>query len=182
MARLILIRHGNAAAGFDADADPGLDETGRAQAEAMAAALAAAGPLPILVSPLRRTRETAAALEHRWKRDARVEPRIAEIPSPTTDLKARGLWLREIAPKRWPELGERLQRWRDDVIETLLEIKEDSALVTHFIPINVAVGSARDDDRLISFQADNCSRTVLDNTGGRLAIVALGAEGTTRIL
>lgn len=177
-----MVRHGKAAAGFDADHDPGLDEVGRAQAEAMAAALAPAGPLLILASPLRRTRETAAALERRWNVAARVEPRIAEIPSPTQDLTARGLWLREIAPRSWPELDAPLHRWRESLLETLLAIMEDTVLVTHFIPINVAVGQAIGDDRLVCRQPDNCSRTILDNTGGKLTIIAPGAEGSTRIL
>ena len=60
MSRLVLVRHGRAAAGWDADADPGLDATGREQADAVAAALAPEGPLPVVVSPMRRTRETAA--------------------------------------------------------------------------------------------------------------------------
>ena len=37
MTRLILVRHGRAAGGWDDDLDPGLDDLGRAQAEAMAA-------------------------------------------------------------------------------------------------------------------------------------------------
>ncbi len=61
MSRLILVRHGRAAGGWDDDLDPGLDELGRAQAEAMADLVAPRGPLPILVSPMRRCRETAAA-------------------------------------------------------------------------------------------------------------------------
>ena len=59
MSGLVLVRHGRPAAGWDADPDPGLDPEGVAQAERMAAALAPSGPLPIVVSPKRRTRETA---------------------------------------------------------------------------------------------------------------------------
>ena len=54
VSRLILVRHGRAAGGWDDDLDPGLDDLGRAQAEAMADLVAPLGPLPILVSPLRR--------------------------------------------------------------------------------------------------------------------------------
>ena len=46
-----------------------------------------------MVSPLRRTRETAAALEQIWGVTAVVDDRVAEIPSPTDDLAARGAWL-----------------------------------------------------------------------------------------
>jgi broad specificity phosphatase PhoE len=177
-----MVRHGRAAAGFDQDRDPGLDEVGRSQAEAMATKLAPEGPLPILTSPLRRTRETASALERRWGTAARIEPRIAEIPSPVSDLAARGQWLREIAPRRWPELDPALRAWRDDVVQALKAIPEDTVLVSHFIPLNVAVGYATGDDRLICFQPDNCSCTVFDNTGGQLAIATLGGEAVTRVL
>ena len=180
--RLYLVRHGQAAAKFDADRDPGLDEAGKRQAEAMAESLAPKGPLPIWVSPLRRTRETAALLERRWRSEAIVESRIAEIPSPVADLAARGRWLREIAPRRWPELDPPLRQWRETLLATLIGIRNDTVLVSHFIPINVAVGHVRGDDRVVCFQPDNCSITILGIENGRLTIAALGAEAPTRIL
>jgi broad specificity phosphatase PhoE len=88
--RLYLVRHGKAAASFSEGRDPGLDATGAAQAEAMAERLAPLGPLPIITSPLRRTRETAATLENRWRFTARIEPAVGEIPSPMQDPTARG--------------------------------------------------------------------------------------------
>jgi broad specificity phosphatase PhoE len=92
--RLYLVRHGKAAAAFSEAPDPGLDVSGVAQAEAMAARLAPLGPLPIVTSPLRRTRETAVPLETRWRYTARIEPTVGEIPSPMDDPVARGAWLR----------------------------------------------------------------------------------------
>ena len=56
MATLYLVRHGQAAASWGEDPDPGLNALGHGQAARMAAAL---GPMPIMISPLRRTRETA---------------------------------------------------------------------------------------------------------------------------
>ena len=44
MTRLYLVRHGRAAAGWDTDPDPGLDEIGRGQAQAVAAPACAARP------------------------------------------------------------------------------------------------------------------------------------------
>ena len=85
MALVHLVRHGRATGGWDVDPDPGLDDLG-------VAAGGAAGrparrrwrpaPLPIVTSPLRRCRETAAPLAARWGVDAVVEPLVAEIPSP----------------------------------------------------------------------------------------------------
>ena len=70
MPRLILVRHGRAAAGWGADLDPGLDELGRTQAENVAKVLAPQGPLPIVTSPLRRCQETAAPLAALWQNAA----------------------------------------------------------------------------------------------------------------
>ena len=73
--RLLLLRHGPTpavrAAAFGAD--EGLDERGRAAAAALAGVLPSQGST--LVSPARRTRETAEAL---GRRDAVVLPELAE--------------------------------------------------------------------------------------------------------
>lgn len=181
MTRLILVRHGRAAAAWDADHDPGLDDVGRAEAEAMADALAPAGPLPIVVSPLRRARETAAALERRWDVEARVEPCVGEIPSPTDDLAARGDWLRQVLVRRWSELEPSLHRWQVSVLGALLGLGTDTVVVTHFVAINAAVGWATGDDRVVCFSPANCSRTVLEHDGETLRVVELGAQSATLV-
>jgi broad specificity phosphatase PhoE len=182
MSRIYLVRHGRAAADWGAHVDPGLDDVGRAQAEAMAEQLAPKGPLPLIASPLRRTRETAAALERRWEVGARIEPLVGEIPSPVEDLAARAEWLRGIMPCRWPELDVSLRRWREAVIEALGTIAEDTVVVSHYIAINAAVASALGDERVTCFRPDHCSCTVLDIVDGRLVLIELGAEGATRVL
>ena len=96
MPRLYLVRHGKASANWAVAADPGLDEIGRAEAEATAQELASKGPLPILSSPLARARETAAPLERLWEAHARIEPGVAEVPSPDVPLETRGEWLRAL--------------------------------------------------------------------------------------
>ena len=50
------------------------------------------------------------------------------------------------------------------VIEALREISEETVVVSHYIAINVAVGSAIGDDRITCFRPDYCSCTVLDVT------------------
>jgi broad specificity phosphatase PhoE len=182
MPRIYLIRHGKAAAGFDRHLDPGLDETGHEQARAMAAALGPIGPLPIYVSPLLRTRETARPLEQIWGRAATVDARFAELPSPGLDLAERGEWLRRILPGRWADMAPALLDWRRHLLAALGEITKDSVVVTHFIPINTIVGAATGDDQLIVFRPDNCSCTVIDVADGRIILVERGAEAATRIL
>lgn len=179
MARLILVRHGRAAAGWDSDHDPGLDDAGRAQAEAMAASLAPRGPLPIVSSPLRRARETAAALEQRWGTSAVVEATVGEIPSPTSDLAERGRWLREVLQSKWPAAPADVVSWRRSVLGWLTTQEADALVVTHYVLINVAVGAATNDDRLVCCHPDNCSVTEIDVADGKLSVVQLGDEAVT---
>jgi broad specificity phosphatase PhoE len=180
--RVILVRHGKAAAPWGADLDPGLDETGRAQAARMAAGLAAGAPRDLVVSPLRRTRETAAPLAAAWGLTARLEPRVAEIPSPNLDPESRSAWLRGVMAGRWGTLTPELQAWRASVIAALVGLSRPTVVVSHFIAINVAVGAALDDDRVVVFAPDNCSKTLLDVVRGRLLLVEKGTEAKTKVL
>ncbi|MET0325987.1 MAG: histidine phosphatase family protein, partial [Ilumatobacteraceae bacterium] len=114
MAIVHLVRHGRASAGWDTDPDPGLDELGAAQAEALADRMS--GPRPIVTSPLRRCRETADALARRWDVVPDVEPLVAEMPSPDgVPMGERTIWLRAAMTGTWSELGERYTAFRDGV-------------------------------------------------------------------
>ena len=97
MAKITMVRHGKAEAGFGGAMDPGLDALGRAQAQAVAQKLAAIGPLPILSSPLARTQQTAAPLAALWSQKPVIADAVAEIPSPKgMTLEARVAWLRKL--------------------------------------------------------------------------------------
>ena len=183
MIRLYLVRHGRPLARYDQDHDPGLDDVGRAQAGVAADGLAPVGPLPVVTSPLRRTRETAAAFEDRWGVTATVETAVGEINSPTDDLAERSAWLADIlrGRRRWTELDDERRRWRDDVIGALLARAEDTVVVTHYIAINAAVGSASGDDHVVVFRPDNGSCTVLESDGATLGLVELGRQAETAI-
>jgi broad specificity phosphatase PhoE len=181
MAIVRLVRHGHAAAGFDADHDPGLDELGHEQATAMAAALGPIGPLPLRTSPLRRTRETAAALEQVWGTVAEVDARVAEIPSPTDDLAARSAWLREAMAGSWPDLGPELVGWRDRLVSAVAELQADTVVVTHYVAINAVIGMARGLDRLVVAPVDNCSITTVSTAGGSIEVLEVGSTGLTEV-
>jgi len=89
------VRHGRAAAGWDTHVDPGLDDVGRVQAVAAADRLESLGAQPIVTSPLQRCQQTAAVLATRWDVTPRVEPLVAEIPSPDgVPMEDRVAWLR----------------------------------------------------------------------------------------
>ena len=96
MAKIYLIRHGQAAAGFTSDPDPGLDQIGQSQAEAAADLLMAHTPLTLLSSPLKRAQETAQPLASRLAQSVGIEPRVAEVPSAGLSLEERGPWLQQV--------------------------------------------------------------------------------------
>ena len=84
--------------------DPGLGELGRAQAEQVAAELAALGPLPIISSPLARARETAEPLARLWKCEAAIETAVSEVPSSSRNLDERAQWLGKFLASSWRSL------------------------------------------------------------------------------
>lgn len=182
LVRLYLVRHGRPAAGFAEAVDPGLDATGKAQAVSVAQELAVLGPLALATSPLKRARETAAPFEEMWQTTARVEPTVAEIPTPMSDPRTRSAWLREAMRGRWVDLPHVQQQWRERLIATLAAIPVATVITTHFIAINAAVGMATGDARMICCEPDHCSCTVLEVGSGRLQLVSLGKQRETQIL
>lgn len=182
MPRLYLVRHGKAAAGYGEDPDPGLDEEGLAQARTVASTLQALGPLPILVSPLRRCRETAAPLEDRWGAAARVEPAIAEVAAPVDDLAGRSAWLGGAMAGHWSDLEEAPRRWRERLLECVRGVDTDTVLVTHFVAINAVIGAATGDPRVLVDRLANASITTIDQRDGTLELVGSGAVGHSEVL
>ncbi len=181
MPRIYLVRHGKAAAGWDGHPDPGLDPLGQTQSRIAADFLAPLGPLAIRSSPLARARETAAFLAEIWNVEPLIEPRVAEIPSPSEDLAQRSAWLKTAMAGTWADLEPRYRQWRDTVIECLRGIEDDTVIFSHFIAINVAVGHVEGDDRIVCFRPDNASITQLTLTDGQLALAELGSEANTEV-
>lgn len=181
MTRLCLVRHARPTSSWDAGGDPGLDDVGRAQANAMAATLAAEDRRAIATSPLQRTRETAAALADVWKTTAVVEPQVGEIPTPLGAEQSRSAWLRTTLGGRWSTLADDLQDWRDDVLAALRAFEQDTVVVTHFVAINAAVGAAAGDDRVVVFSPDYASITEIEVDRSGISLVCLGAESSTTI-
>ena len=181
MTRLLLVRHAHPSANWDRDVDAGLDGLGDRQARALVDVLAPSGPLPIVTSPLRRTRETAAPLAEHWGLTPVAEHAVGEIPSPVDDLVQRGAWLREVLAGRWSDAGPELHRWRTALLEALRAIEVPTVVVTHYVAINAAVGAATGDDRLVTFSPGHASITELVVEDGALRVVALGDEGMTTI-
>jgi broad specificity phosphatase PhoE len=183
MTRVHLVRHGRAAAGWDTDPDPGLDDLGRSQALEAAVMLGALAPCALVSSPLRRCQETAAPLAERWAGPVAIEPRVAEIPSPDgVPMGERVDWLRAAMQGTWADLGERYTTFRDGIIVALAELPTDTVVFSHFVAINAVIGAATNDDRLVIRSLDNCSITVVEIDADRsVRLLAGGHEADTLI-
>jgi broad specificity phosphatase PhoE len=185
MATIRLVRHGRATGGWDADPDPGLDEVGLLQAEAVAGAVASlrVGDRPQLVtSPLRRCRETAAPLAARWDVEPVVEPLVAELPSPDgVPFGARVPWLQQAIRGTWTVLGPRYVDYRDAFVAYVAALTEDTVVVSHFIAINTVIGHCAGDDRVMINRLDNTSITVVETSPAGLTLVSVGAEADTQL-
>jgi broad specificity phosphatase PhoE len=190
MALIQLVRHGKASAGFGSHRDPGLDDVGRAQSQAVANLLEnqhrnANKPtknLPLLLSsPLARAQETAIPLKNLWQVDVSIEKRVAEIPSPTPDLSERAKWLQNAMAGNWSDLDEDSRQWRQDIVDFLLCCEKDCIIFSHYVAINAAVSYAQGDDRMRVFAPDNCSVTSFDNSSGALVVSDLGLTAETLV-
>ena len=180
MSRLLLVRHGQAAAGWESDPDPGLDEVGRRQAKEMAETVGQNDPRPLLTSPRRRARETAEALADQWRVEAIVDPGVGDVEAPAMDPAQRGPWLRSFMAGTWEDKPQELLAWRQRVVAKLLDLgAADCVVVTHFFPINIAVGEATGDPRVVCFAPDNCSVTEVAIEDGKFRVVQMGREDRT---
>lgn len=179
---IYLIRHGQAEAGWSTARDPGLNDTGRDQAHRAAQAFAGHAALAVVTSPLRRARETTSEFELMWGEPARVEDRVAEIPSTGMTLAEREAWLTALTRLRWSELNESLQNWRRAAIESLLALEQDSVVVSHFMIVNAVVSWASGDDRVVCCRPLPASRTTLERTADAFRVVEIGAQGSSPVL
>ncbi len=191
---LYLVRHGRVAPVPKDGDDPELSPEGRAQAMTVADELTARlpGPLPILTSPLRRCRETAAPLCALWQLEPIIEPRVAEVPGPPETALPRAEWLRRSLVVDWPELislGQSLQEgydsvlksWRAGVLEAVMECPHDAVIFSHFVPVNVLTGQATSSDRVACFLPDHTSVTVFETLGGRIRLLERGRELRSKV-
>jgi broad specificity phosphatase PhoE len=190
MPKLYLIRHARPAATWGEEPDSGLDPTGQQQAQAAARTLAQKlDRVPIYTSPLRRCRETARPLEQLWQQAAEVLQPVAELPSPPLDVRARQEWLRQVMGRTWPELNDIAPAgspdylaWRQNLLDALARIPQDSVVFSHFIAINVAVAAAHAREDVVCFQPDHASITCVEVGNGSVRLVELGRQANTTVL
>lgn len=175
---IYLIRHGLAAAGVDG-LDPGLAPLGHEQAAATARALAGLKAHRLIVSPLRRTRETAEPIATTLALTAEVRAEVAEVFNPEMTVDERRSMIGPFMAGNWTDQPADLQAWRRRVVETILELglaseaaNGDLIVVSHYIAIGVIIGEASDDDRVVPQPMANASITTVRAGHGGLTLLA----------
>jgi broad specificity phosphatase PhoE len=178
---IIFVRHGEAAAGWGHHRDPGLSETGRLQAQAVAETLIKEAPECLLSSPMLRCRETAAPLARLTGLDVTIDPDVSEIPTPS-DVSDRVDWLRQLMSRQWADAPELVLGWHRRLLARLSTLPERTIVFSHFVAINAIVGDLEASPDVMVFRPDYCSLTWLQQTPGGLALMSRGAEAGTAIL
>lgn len=168
--KVYLVRHGKAARGVE-DLDPGLDDTGRAQAAAAAERLSGLGAQRLVVSPLRRTRETADPIATALGLRPEIRTEVAEVFDPSLPTDERKQMLGPLLGGSWSEQGETLKSWRARVIQTLLGLDSVTVVVSHFVAISAAIGEAIDDDRVAPGPLPNASITEMEIGSATITLV-----------
>jgi broad specificity phosphatase PhoE len=184
MPRLYLVRHGEPTGswGTSPDPDPGLSDLGHLQAKAAADRLRLLSPKQIVTSPLRRAAETAIPLSQLLSLPPVVAHPVAEIPSPPSlSVAQRGDWLRTVMAREWGEVDPALRDWRDRGLQHLMALTNDTAVFSHYVLINTAIGAAIGDERVHCFAPAHASVTILDTNGRALSLVELGATAESTI-
>ena len=109
---IYLVRHGEAAAHWGEHPNPGLSETGAAQAEAVAQTLVQNGSIrQAFTSPMQRCVETAAPFAKVSGLSAPVATEITEIPTPA-DIADRRAWLSTLMAGTWDQAPALVTDWR----------------------------------------------------------------------
>jgi broad specificity phosphatase PhoE len=184
MARLYLVRHGEPTGnwGSSPDPDPGLTELGHQQAKATADRLRLLSPRQIVTSPLRRAAETAMPLAMSLSMQPHVVKEISEIPTPPSIIpQHRTEWLRAVMARNWSDVESSLQQWRESAVGFLTRLSADTAVFSHYVMINAALGSAIGDERVMCYSPAHASVTILETNGRLLSLVELGDTAQTAV-
>lgn len=172
--KIYLLRHAQPMEPWYDFDDSSLSKNGHRQAESAARMMGPLGPLPIWTSPLKRAVETAAPLARIWEEIPSIEPRLREISPPNSDPLSRGSWLTTLLMAKWESMEENFQNWRRQILDAVQSIEKDTVIVTHFVVINVIVGAATNENRVICCNPDNVDMIVINKSKERLEVASYG--------
>ena len=183
MTTLWIVRHGEAAASWEKDPDPGLSALGQQQAEATAETLSHRVPpnVSLISSPLQRAQETAQALADKLdSRVVEIDSRFSEVRSPVP-LSERKVWLQGFMKQTWSEQSGDLWEWRSEILSGLKECTGPTVIFCHFLVINAVIADILDRSDVLQVYPANASFHELSLDEGELTLVNLGQQMETRV-
>ena len=90
-------------------------------------------------------------------------------------------WLKSIMKMDITLLPKDVKKWRSRIIGSLISIKSNSIIFSHFMVINVVVGYIKNHSILLSMYPDNGSLTKIKVSNGKISLIEIGDEKNTKI-
>jgi probable phosphoglycerate mutase len=171
-----LVRHGEAAASFDQEIDPGLSLLGHEQSATAAQQLSAIVPpdAQLLSSPKQRAVQTGAPFAGIRDAVLLTDERFIELPSPE-GLAQRSEWLQQALASNWSALPRAVHDWRDNIAEALQGVSTPTVIFTHFLVINSIAAAVSHEDAVVQCLPANGSIHHLRIEGARWRWASRGA-------
>ncbi len=181
MVDIYLVRHGEAAATWGDDPNPGLSHLGRQQARQARDELEQYANIDIVSSPMQRALETSQPLATQLRKQVRIDDAFREIPSPV-DIDDRQAWLSGFMRQNWQDQGPEILAWRERAWNGLFELESHTAIFTHFMIINAICSRLMEAPETVCCVPDNGSITRLRLDSKSLQLVEVGRQHQTHIV
>ena len=171
-----LVRHGEAAASFDQEIDPGLSLLGHEQAVTAAQQLSAIVPpdAQLLSSPKQRALQTGAPFVSLRDAVLQSDDRFIELPSPE-GLAQRSEWLQQALAANWSALPTAVHDWQNGIASALQSLSTPTVIFTHFLVINSIAAAISREDAVVQCLPANGSIHHLQTEGARWRWASRGA-------
>ena len=171
-----LVRHGEAAASFDQEIDPGLSLLGHEQAVTAAQQLSAIVPpdAQLLSSPKQRALQTGAPFVSLRDAVLQSDDRFIELPSPE-GLAQRSEWLQQALAANWSALPRAVHDWQNGIAAALQSLSTPTVIFTHFLVINSIAAAISREDAVVQCLPANGSIHHLQTEGARWRWASRGA-------
>ena len=171
-----LVRHGEAAASFDQEIDPGLSLLGHEQAVTAAQQLSAIVPpdAQLLSSPKQRALQTGAPFVSLRDAVLQSDERFIELPSPE-GLAQRSEWLQQALAANWSALPTAVHDWQNGIASALQSLSTPTVIFTHFLVINSIAAAISREDAVVQCLPANGSIHHLQTEGARWRWASRGA-------
>ena len=171
-----LVRHGEAAASFDQEIDPGLSLLGHERAVTAAQQLRAIVPpdAQLLGSPKQRALPTGAPFVSLRDAVLQSDERFIELPSPE-GLAQRSEWLQQALAANWSALPTAVHDWQNGIASALQSLSTPTVIFTHFLVINSIAAAISREDAVVQCLPANGSIHHLQREGARWRWASRGA-------